>query len=86
MTEANALAQALNITGDDDGTWDVGCDIPMTTSTSDMPMTSTGEPVPTTTAETYHRTTASKNHAAMVTHLPTFGGAFALAVAAAVVL
>lgn len=86
VTEANALAQALNITGSDDGTWDVGCAIPMTSSTTEEPMTSTDVPIPTTTAETVHRTVSSKNHAAMVTHLPSYGGAFALAVAAAVVL
>ncbi|RVD85564.1 uncharacterized protein DFL_003884 [Arthrobotrys flagrans] len=81
LYEADNLAKALNVSGADDGTWDVGCALPTpdpTTSISSALETETGTPATTSTRQT---TTNSPN-VAMATTMPAFGGALAFAVAA----
>ncbi|KAJ6263127.1 hypothetical protein Dda_1687 [Drechslerella dactyloides] len=88
LLQADNLAMALNVSGAANGTWDVGCAIPTSTSassTSAATGTSTdGFSVTTTGAR--RTSTGSPNAAmAMATAAP-YGGALALLMAAAVVL
>ncbi|KAK6348148.1 hypothetical protein TWF718_005962 [Orbilia javanica] len=82
LYEANNLAKALNVTGAEDGSWDVGCAIPIPTTTSATTSaleTETGRPVTTSTRQT---TSTGSPNMAMATAMPAFGGALAFAVAA----
>ncbi|KAF3223425.1 hypothetical protein TWF191_006436 [Orbilia oligospora] len=82
LYEADNLAKALNVTGADDGTWDVGCALPTpdptTSITTSALETETGIPATTST----RRTTTSSPNVAMATAMPAFGGALVFAVAA----
>ncbi|EPS38317.1 hypothetical protein H072_8094 [Dactylellina haptotyla CBS 200.50] len=88
LYEADNLAMALNVTGADDGTWDVGCAIPTTTSTSMSTETATStddSSLSTVSTSTRRTSTNSPNGAiAMVTAMPVYGGALAIAAAVAV--
>ncbi|KAF3933197.1 hypothetical protein ABW20_dc0103158 [Dactylellina cionopaga] len=85
LTEANNLAMALNVSGADDGTWDVGCALPLPTTTSSMTTTSEATDFPTstsTTTTTSTRRTTNSPNIAMATGMPIYGGVMAFAVAA----
>ncbi|KAK6341384.1 hypothetical protein TWF696_008461 [Orbilia brochopaga] len=90
LLQADNLAMALNVTGADNGTWDVGCAIPTSTSASLTSTATDGTSTDgfsvtgaTTTSGARTTTTRSSNAGmAMATAAP-YGGAFALVMAAA---
>ncbi|KAF3937679.1 hypothetical protein ABW19_dt0201275 [Dactylella cylindrospora] len=88
IIEANNLAVALNVTGAEDGTWDVGCALPTSTSTTSTfttasSSTSSTSFAATTTSSSFSRTNSP--NVAMATAMPVYGGALAAAVIAAAV-
>ncbi|KAK6358212.1 hypothetical protein TWF730_007563 [Orbilia blumenaviensis] len=88
LYEANNLAKALNVSGADDGTWDVGCALPTpepTTTTASITSSASETDIgsPATSISTRQTTTSTNSpNVAMATAMPVFGGALALAVAA----
>ncbi|KAK6501483.1 hypothetical protein TWF481_009321 [Arthrobotrys musiformis] len=78
--EADNLAKALNVSGADDGTWDVGCAIPTSTTTGSVE-TETDAPATST-----RRTTTNSPNVAGATGMPVLGGALAVAIALAAAL
>ncbi|KAF3914580.1 hypothetical protein ABW21_db0205217 [Orbilia brochopaga] len=92
LMQADNLAMALNVTGANDGTWDVGCAIPtstsmMTSTATDATTTDGFNVADATTTSTGPRTSTTKSSnaaVAMATAAP-YGGAFALVMAAAAI-
>ncbi|KAF3915384.1 hypothetical protein AA313_de0207343 [Arthrobotrys entomopaga] len=83
--QADNLAVALNVTGAKDGTWDVGCALPTSTSTTlGGAATSTSGSGDSGTSTGGTRTSTSSPNAGMATSMPVFGGALAFAAAAAI--
>ncbi|KAK6543706.1 hypothetical protein TWF694_000441 [Orbilia ellipsospora] len=79
FAQANNLAVDLDVPGASDGTWDVGCALPTTTSMS-MGSSPTGGPGDSSTST---KTSTKSKNMAMATSMPVFGGALAAAAAAA---